>query len=57
MYHMFTFAMGVFGWLKCLTFIPLLVFCTVIKAALEEFVSVLDDGPQKQQLLEYLGNI
>jgi hypothetical protein len=31
--------------------------CTVIKAALEEFASVLDDGDQKQQIERYLQDI
>lgn len=31
--------------------------CSVIKAALEEFVSVLDDGDQKQQIERYLQDI
>lgn len=32
-------------------------FRAVIKVALEEFASVLEEGEQKQQLLEYLDNI
>ena len=33
------------------------LFCAVIKAAVEEFASVLDEGEQKEQLKKYLALI
>lgn len=39
---------------KLLTLHYLFSFDAAIKAALEEFASVLNDGEQKQQLVSYL---
>jgi hypothetical protein len=39
---------------KLLTLRHLFTFNAAIKAALEEFASVLNDGEQKQQLVSYL---